>query len=54
MEILNLITLCDSQMGEEYLREASPETRELTIPAAAAAPEPERGTMTCYPVITLQ
>lgn len=33
-------------MGEEYLREASPEPPELISPAAAAAPEPEGGTMT--------
>lgn len=35
-------------MGEEYLREASPEMPELTIPAAAATPEPERGIYNSY------
>lgn len=49
---MKIITLCDSQMDEEYLSEASSETSELTIPTATT-PEPERGTRTCYPVITL-
>ncbi|XP_026228666.1 meiotic recombination protein REC8 homolog [Anabas testudineus] len=42
------------QLAEEYLREASPQPPELTIPAAAPAPEPERGITASPDSITLR